>query len=253
MSKFRALGAGLGIFTLLAPFTFAATQQQAPKPSESLVASTSTPESKPEAKKSDTPQSADRPELQKRNSRYRIDKNDIVSLTFPLTPEFNQIVTVMPDGYITLQGADSVQVGGLTINEAGDAIKKAYAGVLHDPIINLDMKQFHKPYYTIMGQVTKPGQFDLIRDTTVSEGIANAGGLAPTAKTQVFVFHRVNDQWMEVKKFNLKEILNGKNINEDLHLNPGDMVFVPEKFITKFRKYVPYGMGLSFNPSYALW
>jgi hypothetical protein len=33
-------------------------------------------------------------------------------------------------------------------------------------------------------------------------------------------------------------------VNEDAELQPGDMIFVPEKFITKFRKYVPYSVGL---------
>ena len=56
---------------------------------------------------------------------------------------------------------------------------------------------------------------------------------------------------MEVKRFNLKDILNGKNVNEDAVIQPGDMIFVPEKFITNFRKYVPYSLGLytSVNPA----
>jgi hypothetical protein len=47
----------------------------------------------------------------------------------------------------------------------------------------------------------------------------------------------------------LKDLLNGKNVNEDIQMQPGDMVFVPEKFITNFRKYVPYTVGLYANPA----
>ncbi len=47
----------------------------------------------------------------------------------------------------------------------------------------------------------------------------------------------------------MKEILNGKNVNEDSRMQEGDMVFVPEKFITNFRKYVPYSVGMYLNPS----
>ena len=116
----------------------------------------------------------------------------------------------------------------------------------------MDLKDFQKPFFVVTGQVAKPGQYDLRYDTTASEAIAVAGGLMPTAKTQVLIFHRVSSGWMEVKKFNLKDILNGKNVNEDAVLQPGDMIFVPEKFITNFRKYVPYTLGLytALNPAY---
>jgi protein involved in polysaccharide export with SLBB domain len=87
---------------------------------------------------------------------------------------------------------------------------------------------------------------------TVTEAIGVAGGFAPGAKTQVFLYHPVSNEWAEVKQLNVKDILHGKNVNEDAHLMPGDMIFVPEKFITKFRKYVPYYIGLSVAPSAAL-
>src|SRR5471032_449612 len=59
-----------------------------------------------------------RPVPAQRNPRYRINRSDILSLTFPLTPEFNQPkVMVQPDGYVTLQGAGSVYIQGLTVPE----------------------------------------------------------------------------------------------------------------------------------------
>ena len=46
-----------------------------------------------------------------------------------------------------------------------------------------------------------------------------------------------------MKKVNLKDVMHGKNVNEDAILKPGDMIFVPETFITSFRKYVPYSVN----------
>jgi polysaccharide biosynthesis/export protein len=201
---------------------------------------------------SGTPQSgSDRPVLEHRNPRYIVMRDDILILSFPLSPELNQTVTVQPDGYITLLNVGSLFVQGMNIPDITEAIKQAYGKILHDPIINVDLKDFQKPFFVVSGQVTKPGQYDLRYETTVSEAIAVAGGLAPTAKTQIFIYHRVSSGWMEVKKFNLKDILNGKNVNEDAVLQPGDMIFVPEKFITNFRKYVPYSLGLytTVNPA----
>ena len=142
-----------------------------------------------------------------------------------------------------MQTAGSVHIQGMTVPEVVDALKKAYTGILNNPIINVDLEDYQKPFFTVSGQVGKPGQYDLRADITVAEAIAESGGLAPTAKTQVLLFHRTSEDWFEVEKLNLKDVLNGKNPNEDPILRAGDMVFVPEKFIANFRKYVPY----SFN------
>jgi polysaccharide export outer membrane protein len=187
-------------------------------------------------------------QLHHRYPRYRVQHSDTLSITFPLSPEFNQVkAIVQPDGYINLLGAPSTHIEGMTVPEVVDAIKKAYAGMLHEPIIEVDLVDFQRPYFTVSGQVGKPGEYELRHDTTLAEGIAMAGGFAATAKTQVFYYHRVSPDSMEVKQFNIKDVLHGKNVNEDPYLSSGDMIFVPEKFISKFRKYVPYGVGTGFG------
>jgi len=193
------------------------------------------------------------PMLEERHPRYVLQREDVLLLTFPLTPELNQTVTVQPDGYINLQSSGSLYAQGMTAPELALAIKKAYTGILHDPVVNVDIQDFQKAFFTVSGQVGKPGQYELRSDITVAEAIAVAGGMTmQTAKTQVFLFHRTSTNWVEVKKVNLSDILRGKHVNEDATIQPGDMVYVPEKFISSFRKYVPYsvsGVGGSYlNP-----
>jgi polysaccharide export outer membrane protein len=187
--------------------------------------------------------SASQPQLQQRYPRYVIKRQDVLLLSFPLSPELNQTVTVQPDGYINLQSSGSVHVEGLTVPEMVEALKKAYVGTLNDPIINVDLEDFQKPLFTVTGQVGKPGQYELRTPITVAEAIAVAGGLQPTAKTQIFLFHRTSNDWFQVEKLNLKEVMQGKNVNEDASIQPGDMIVVPESFIAKFKKYVPYTMN----------
>jgi protein involved in polysaccharide export with SLBB domain len=184
------------------------------------------------------------PVLEERHPRYVLQREDVLLLTFPLTPELNQTVTVQPDGYISLQTAGSVYAQGLTAPDLALAIKKAYAGILHDPVVDVDIQDFQKPFFTVSGQVGKPGQYELRSDITIAEAVAVAGGMTmQTAKTQVFLFHRTSTNWVEVRKVNLKDILNGKHVSEDAMIQPGDMVYVPEKFISSFRKYVPYSLS----------
>jgi polysaccharide export outer membrane protein len=190
----------------------------------------------------DSVSSGSEPKLEQRYPRYIIQRQDVLLLSFPLTPELNQTVTVQPDGFINLQNGRSLRVQGLTVPQLGDDVKQAYVGTLHDPIVEVDLKDFQRPLFTVSGQVGKPGQYELREDITVSEAIAVAGGMVPAAKTQIFLFHRVSDQF-EVEKVNLKEILNGKKPNEDPIVEPGDMIYVPEKFIANFKKYVPYSIN----------
>lgn len=187
--------------------------------------------------------------LTSRYPRYQVGRDDVLVLTFPLSPEFNQTVTIQPDGYVTLLGAGSLHIEGLTVPEVIEALKVAYAKILRDPIIDVDLKDFQKPYFIASGQVGKPGQYDLRYQTTVSEGIAIAGGFTPDAKTQVFLFHRVSADWVEVKKLSVGSLLHGKHLNEDVQLRPGDMIFVPTSAFTTFKKYIPYSMGIYDNPS----
>lgn len=203
----------------------------------------------PNAEQSTAAQQDDRPVLEQRNPRYHVQRDDVLNVSFPLSPELNQTVTIQPDGYVVLLNIGSLYVQGMTVPEVTDALTKAYSKTLNNPIINVDLKDFQKPFFVVTGQVAKPGQYDLRYDTTVSEAIAIGGGLLPTAKTQLLIYHRVSPGWMQVSKYNLKDFLNGKNISEDAVVKPGDMIFIPEKAITNFRKYVPYTVGLYATPA----
>jgi polysaccharide export outer membrane protein len=241
MTKTKTLTAHVIGLTILF-FVMAATGSAQTQQAKPVTVATAQPAP------NDTTQNSNAPSLQQRNPRYRITRQDILNLSFPLSPELNQKVTIQPDGYINLHNAGSLYVQGMTVPELVEALKNAYANVLHDPIIDVDLEDFQKPFFVVSGQVNKPGQYDLRADITVSEAIAVAGGFMPTAKTQVFLYHRVSAGWVEVKNLKLKDILHGKNVEEDVQMQPGDMIFVPEKFITNFKKYVPYTAGVYANP-----
>ena len=193
------------------------------------------------------------PVLQRRNPRYQLCKGDIFDLDFPFTPEFNQqVVTVQPDGYISLRGLGDLHVEGQTIPELTEALRQSYAKILHEPVITVVLKDFDKPYFIASGQVAHPGKFDLRGDTTVTQGLAIAGGLNDTTAkySQVLLFRRVSSDWYEVRKINVKRLLQAMDLNEDLHLQPGDMLFVPTSTISKVKRFVPtYGLGVYYNPN----
>lgn len=185
---------------------------------------------------------ADRPELQRRNPRYIVALSDTLMVTFPLSPEYDETVTVQPDGFIGLRGVGDLHVAGLTLPELRQSIRDAYAKVLHDPIVSVNLTNFQKPYFVAIGQVGKPGQYELRDDITVTQAVAIAGGFTTEAKhSQVVLFRKISKDWAEVHQVDMKHMLYAKNLKEDVHLEPGDIVFVPQNFISKFKNVTPVG------------
>ncbi len=188
--------------------------------------------------------------FQRRNPRYQLCRSDVFELDFPLTPEFNQTATVQPDGYITLLSGGDIHAEGQTVPEIIQSIRAAYASLLHDPIITVHLKDFDKPYFIAGGEVGHPGKYDLRGDTTVVEAVAIAGGFTENSKhSEVWVFRRVSNDWAETQRLDLKKMLNAANLHEDLHLRPGDMLYVPKSTMGKIRRYLPVAtLGSYFNP-----
>jgi len=180
------------------------------------------------------------PQFQTRYPRYKIGSGDTFDVNFELSPEFNQTVTVQPDGFITLRSVGDVNVAGQTVPELTQTLKQAYGKILNDPLIVVMLKDFEKPYFIADGQVGHPGRYDLRGDVTLAEAIAIAGGFTEAAKhSQVLLFRRVSDEWVEAKVVNIKQMLKNGNLHEDPHLHPGDMLVVPKNTLSKIQRYIP--------------
>ena len=182
-----------------------------------------------------------------RDPRYRICLSDVLDVTFPFTPEFNQTVTVQPDGFIALSGLGAVQVAGKSVSEANELIRVSAAKILHDPIVNIVLKEFEKPFFIASGEVARPGKYELKSEITLTQAVAIAGGFTESSKhSAVFVFRRVANNWVELKKVDVKSMLSTANLSEDLHLQPGDMFFVPQNRFSKVKRFIPSpGVGVN--------
>src|SRR6516164_2343047 len=88
---------------------------------------------------------------------YRLRSSDVVEVTFTVAPEFNQTLTVQPDGYVTLKDAGAVLAQGLTVSQFAEAVRKAYTGYLHNPEVGVALKDFERPYFVVGGELGKPG------------------------------------------------------------------------------------------------
>lgn len=190
------------------------------------------------------------PALREEHFRYRLHRGDTIDIAFPFTPEFNQSVTVQPDGYISLTSVGTIHVENKTVPELAELIRANYAAILREPVVNIVLKDFEKPYFIANGALAKPGKYELRSDTTLTEAVAIAGGFTEDSKhSEVFLFRRVAENWVELKRLDVKAMYKKADLSEDLHLQPGDMVFVPQNRYSKFKRYIP-SPGIGIMASY---
>jgi protein involved in polysaccharide export with SLBB domain len=179
------------------------------------------------------------PQLQTRDPRYRINKTDVLNVNFVFTPEYDQNLQVQPDGYVIPRGVPQLHAEGMTIPEFTEALQQAYGKILHDPVITVLPTNVVPAYFIAGGEVHNPGRYTFQGDTTVAQAISLAGGFTSYAKhSQVIVFRRINNEWVEGRRVDLKHMLNSANLSEDIHLEPGDMVYVPKNTISKIQQWL---------------
>jgi polysaccharide export outer membrane protein len=171
--------------------------------------------------------------------RYRLQPGDVLEVQFRYSPEFNQTVTIQPDGYISLEISGDIKVAGMTIEQTRQAILKRASTRLQDPVAAIILKEFQRPYFVVAGEVTQPGRIEMRERVTAIQAIMLAGGMKETARSsQVVVFRKINSDMAEVKLLNLKSIRRTSDLENDLTLQPGDMVYVPRDRISKIERFM---------------
>jgi polysaccharide export outer membrane protein len=174
-------------------------------------------------------------------TRYKLVAGDVLDVVYRYTPEFNQSVTIQPDGYVVLEIVGDIKLGGLTLAEARRKIIENASKRLKDPEVTLLLKEFQKPYFVVAGEVSQPGKFDMRENVTALQAVLLAGGFKDSAKvSQILVYRKINAGTAEVKLLNLKNIKKTTDLEQDFTLEPGDMIFVPRNKMAKVERYVQF-------------
>lgn len=186
-------------------------------------------------------------QLVSRDQPYRLQPSDVLDLEYEYTPEYNQVATIEPDGTVRLKLLGSIKVEGMSLDEATTAIKEKASKTLNKPEITLTLKEFVKPHFTVYGEVSRPGMYDIHGQVTVLQALALSGGVKDTSKqTQVLLIRKMNSEIAEVKVINTKLMSSAKGAREDFELRPDDMLIVPKSRLGKVEPYVRVAsMGLT--------
>lgn len=179
--------------------------------------------------------------------RYRLQPGDVLEVQYRFSPEFNQTMTVQPDGYVSLEIGGDLKVAGLTIEQARQAILRRASARLREPVATIVLKEFQKPYFVVAGEVTQPGKIEMRERVTAIQAIMLAGGMKETARSsQVVVFRKINSDMAEVKVLNLNRVRRTSDLENDLTLQAGDMVYVPRDKLSKIERFMKLASVAAF-------
>lgn len=158
---------------------------------------------------------------------YVIGPDDVLSIVFWRDKEMSADVVVRPDGKISLPLLNDVQAAGLTPEQLRAKLTEAAGKLMEEPTVAVGVKEIHSRKVFITGNVAKPGTYPLSGDMNVLQLIALAGGLAEYADSKNIVIMRNAGGQAESFKFNYKDVVKQKNVQQNILLKPGDTVVVP--------------------------
>jgi polysaccharide export outer membrane protein len=187
-------------------------------------------------------------------STYRLGPEDIISVeVFNQERYSRKGITVPPSGRISLSLIPGgIFVNGKTVDEVAEIIKKRYDEYIIDPQVTVSLDKASSYRYSVIGDVLQPGIRLMNHRMTVTEALAEAGGVLATGnKSKVLVLRRQADGMLATIPVNVSQIYKGKAA-DTTYLVPGDQIIVPGNKLKKIQTILGFANVLSFARVFGL-
>jgi protein involved in polysaccharide export with SLBB domain len=210
---------------------------QAPLVSGDAVASSSTAQANGQDDQTSDEAAAINPYYKNFFSTYRLGPEDIISVDVFNQPRYSRgNIIVPPSGRVSLSLIKGgVFVNGKTVDEVAEIIKKRYDEYIIDPQVTVSLDKAMSYRYSVIGDVGQPGIRLMSKRLTVSEAIAEAGGVLNTGnKSKIVVLRRQQTGVLAQIPVNLSAIYKGKAA-DTVYLEPGDQIIVPGNTLKKIQ------------------
>jgi len=168
---------------------------------------------------------------------YQLGPEDVISVTVFGQDRYSKGgIKIPPSGRVSLALIpDGIFVSGKTVDQVAELIKKRYDEYIIDPQVSVSLDQAGSYRYSVIGDVTQPGIRLMTRRLSVSEAIAEAGGVLQTGdKKKVFVLRKQKTGNLAPIPVNISAIYKGQ-APDSLYLLPGDQVVVPGNSFKKWQ------------------
>ena len=163
------------------------------------------------------------------NKTYVIGAEDGLGILVWQNKELSSNYSVRPDGFISMPLIGEVHAAGKTPEQLGIEVQDLLAkgGYLRNPNVTVQVVAVNSRKYYINGEVNRTGAFPLVVPTTVLEALSQAGGFHDFANKKNIKILRIHPGGKpENFKFNYNEVISGKNLKQNILLEPGDQIIV---------------------------
>ena len=181
-----------------------------------------------DAKPAAAPQAADASGAKAHDDSYTIGNDDMLAVNVWKEPDISRTIPVRSDGKISLPLVGEVQAAGRTPLALEKEIATKLQSYISEPEVSVMVQQSNSQKFNILGQVTRPGTYPITNAMTVLDAIALAGGFRDFAKQMSIYILRQDANGGQAKlAFNYKDVVNGKNLQQNVKLMPKDTIVVP--------------------------
>jgi polysaccharide export outer membrane protein len=158
---------------------------------------------------------------------YVIGAGDVLGIKFWQEEGMSGDVIVRPDGMISVPLLKDVRATGLTPQQLSDSLAKTATRWVQDPNVTVIVRQINSRAVYITGRVMRAGRYPLTGATSVLQLIAMAGGLDEWANAENIVVMRSESDGLVAHRFSYKDVVEHKNLAQNIELLPNDTVIVP--------------------------
>jgi polysaccharide biosynthesis/export protein len=160
--------------------------------------------------------------------KFIIGNDDVLAINVWKESELSRSVPVRSDGKISLPLAGEMQASGQTPRQLEQEIAQKLKNYISEPEVTVIVQQINSQKFNILGQVVKPGTYSLTNSLTVLDAIAVAGGFRDFAKKKaIYILRQSADGSQSRVPFNYKEVIKGKNAEQNVNVRPRDTIVVP--------------------------
>ena len=158
---------------------------------------------------------------------YVIKPNDVLEIFVWREPELTRKVLVRPDGRISFPLVQDLEAAGLSPAELKQRIQERLAKFVTIPEVTVIVEAIMSYRIYVVGKVMKPGAVTVEKPVTVLQALALAGGFQEYAKDSDITVIRNTATETVVFPFNYKEVMKGRQSEQNIFLRSGDVVVVP--------------------------
>jgi polysaccharide biosynthesis/export protein len=159
---------------------------------------------------------------------YKIGSGDVLEIMTWKEPDFSrEEILVRIDGNITFPLLGDIQVAERTPLQVKKEIERGLKDFVANPVVTVTVITPGSQKFYILGEVVNTGEYNLIKDLTVLQAFALAGGFTEWASKKEIILLRNEDGKEKIIRVNYKNIIKGKDFSQNIHIKANDTIIVP--------------------------